>query len=213
MAFKLKSGNKVNFKEMGSSPFHQTAGSELTAEGTTTIGDLTDETRDENEEARKLKLKQHQDKANKRTKTVSTKYKGESTIEPTDTTDDKYKATGDYQEPEKWYDKKSFKESGIGHIVDAFRSIGRGIKNKKAKKAAKVAEAREAVGSGTETLKQAKLVTRANKKADKQAKKDIKKAKRDKKKLAKYRKKNPVRGKEAINLVTGGGNKSLEPNV
>jgi len=47
------------------------------------------------------------------------------------------------------------------------------------------------------------------KKADRKAKSDIKKAKRDKKKLAKYRKKNPVRGKEAINLVTGGGNKSL----
>ena len=55
----------------------------------------------------------------------------------------------------------------------------------------------------------------AQRKEDRKAKRDIKRTKKeaerkkkDKEKLAKYRKKNPVRGKEAIKLVTG-NNKSL----
>ena len=83
------------------------------------------------------------------------------------------------------------------------------IAARKAKKNAKIEAARLAVGSGTETLKQAKLVTRSNKKENRKKKREIRKAKRDKKRLAIYRKKNPVTGKEAINLVTDGGNKSL----
>ncbi len=75
------------------------------------------------------------------------------------------------------------------------------IAARKAKKEAKIEAARTAVGSGTETLKQAKLVTRANKKNNRKKKKEIKKAKRNKIRLKKYREKNPVTGKEAINLL------------
>lgn len=128
-------------------------------------------------------------------------------IKTTETpTSDKYNPDGTLKEGDKkWHEKKAFKESGIGHIVDAFKSIRKGVKNikdkRKTKKAEKLDSAKTAVGSGTETLKQAKLVERNRKKTDRKAKSDIKKAKKDKLKLAKYRKKNPVRGKEAINLL------------
>ena len=136
------------------------------------------------------------------------------TIKTTETpTSDVYEPGGDIKEGDKkWHEKKTFKESGIGHIVDAFKSIRKGVKNIKAKRKTKKAEkldsAKTAVGSGAETLKQAKLVEKNRKKTDRKAKKEIKKAKKDKLKLAEYRKKNPVRGKEAIKLATG-GNKSL----
>ena len=128
------------------------------------------------------------------------------TIKTETPTSDKYNQDGTLKEGDKkWHEKQAFKESGIGHIVDAFKSIRKGVKNIKAKRKTKKAEkldsAKTAVGSGTETLKQAKLVERNRKKTDKKAKSDIKKAKKDKLKLAKYRKKNPVRGKEAINLL------------
>ena len=58
---------------------------------------------------------------------------------------------------------------------------------RKEKRAAKVEEARKAEGEGTETLKQAKLVKRDNKR---KARAEKRKA-RDKEKLAKFRKKNP----------------------
>ena len=100
----------------------------------------------------------------------------------------------------------AWQNSGIGHIVEAGKSIGRGIKNirekRKVKKAERLTSAKEAVGSGSETLKQAKLVEKNRKKADRKAKKDADKAKKDKKKLAEYRKKNPVRGKLAYNKST-----------
>ena len=99
----------------------------------------------------------------------------------------------------------AWQNSGAGHIVEAVKSIRRGIKNikdkKSAKKAEKLASAKTAVGSGSETLKQAKVVERNRNKTDKKAKKEIEKAKKDKLKLAKYREKNPVRGKEAIKLL------------
>tara|TARA_R110000823_G_C15844989_1_gene491593 strand:+ start:38 stop:676 length:639 start_codon:yes stop_codon:yes gene_type:complete len=72
---------------------------------------------------------------------------------------------------------------------------------KDAKRDAKLSNATTAVEEGTETLKQAKTVERNRKKTDRKTKSDIKKAKKDKKKLVKYREKNPVRGKEAINLL------------
>ena len=106
----------------------------------------------------------------------------------------------------------AWQNSGIGHIVEAGKSIGRGIKNirekRKAKKAERLTSAKEAVGSGTETLKQAKTVERNRRKTDAKAKRNIKKAKKDKKKLAEYRKKNPVRGKEAINALANQTKKS-----
>ena len=81
----------------------------------------------------------------------------------------------------------AWQNSGAGHIVEAVKSIRRGIKNIKDKKAKRVEGAKTAESEGTETLKQAKLVKRARKKESKAIKKEFK----DKKKLAKYRKKNP----------------------
>jgi len=105
----------------------------------------------------------------------------------------------------KWHEKAAWQDSGAGHIAEAFKSIRKGLKNRKAKKSAKktqnIADAKEAVGSGTETLKQAKLVEKNRKKVDRKAKRNIKSDAKDKEKLAEYRKKNPVRGKEAINLL------------
>ena len=55
----------------------------------------------------------------------------------------KYKSGGDikegydYEDGKKWHEKKAFKDSGIGHIVDAVKVIRKGIKDRKAKKAAK----------------------------------------------------------------------------
>ena len=95
----------------------------------------------------------------------------------------------------------AWQDSGAGHIVEAVKSIRRGIKNLKAKKAKRVEGAKAAVSEGTETLKQAKLVKRAKKKEDRVLKRKIK----DQKKLKKFREKNPVTGKEAIKLATGGG--------
>ena len=99
----------------------------------------------------------------------------------------------------------AWQNSGAGHIVEAVKSIRRGIKNLKTKKAKRVSEAKTAEGEGTETLKQAKLVKRAKKKEDKKLKSKIK----DQKKLKKYRKKNPVTGKEAISKVTNQNSKKL----
>ena len=99
----------------------------------------------------------------------------------------------------------AWQNSGAGHIVEAVKSIRRGIKKNKtkrlAKNATKLSDAKTAVGSGTETLKQAKTVERNRKKTDNKAKRDIKSKAKDKEKLTEYRKKNPVRGKEAINLL------------
>ena len=129
------------------------------------------------------------------------------------TTSDKYNPDGTLKEGDKkWHEKDAFRNTGVGHITDAVKSIGRGIKNirtkNKAKKAERLSSAKEAVGSGTETLKQAKTVERNRRKTDTKAKRNIKKAKKDKKKLAEYRKKNPVRGKEAINAFANQTNKS-----
>ena len=71
----------------------------------------------------------------------------------------------------------------------------------KVNKAEKLTSAKEAIGSGTETLKQAKTVERNRKRTANQEKRKAKANAKDKKKLAEYRKKNPVRGKEAINLL------------
>ena len=38
------------------------------------------------------------------------------------------------KEPEKWYEKRAWKDSGIGHIADAFNVIRKGVKDRKAKK-------------------------------------------------------------------------------
>ena len=55
----------------------------------------------------------------------------------------KYTSTGnikeghDYEDGKKWHEKKAFRDSGIGHIVDAVKVIRKGIKDRKAKRAIK----------------------------------------------------------------------------
>ena len=195
------SGDQSNLVEEESS----SAGNTLVAGGTSELGTMGDEAAAAEKE-RKILEKQHKENALNRTKTVIDPKTGKEILVSTDSEeDDKYKTGGDLIEPKEWYNKKAFKETGIGHITDAVRSIARGIKKKKAKKAKRVEKAKTAESEGTETLKQAKLVKKAKKKEDRVLKRKIK----DQKKLKKFREKNPVTGKEAIKLATGGGGKSL----
>jgi len=250
MGFKLRSGNKVNFKEIGSSPVRNMKDGDYSqsfeksgppqATEFTHNWDGVDESKNTLERGStgltELKgfggdatsliqaKKEEQDAANDAAegKAVDRDAEGNAKTEKNTggtagnklkTTSDTYTLKGDIKEDDKkWHEKDAFRNTGAGHITDAVKSIAKGIKNirakKKAKKAEKLASAKKAVGSGTETLKQAKLVERKRKRADKKAKRDAEKTKKDKKKLAEYRKKNPVRGKEAINAFANQTKKS-----
>ena len=63
--------------------------------------------------------------------------KKEATEEVDKKTDGKGLNDGQKKEGEKWYEKQAWKDSGIGHISEAVKSIRRGIKNQKAKRTAK----------------------------------------------------------------------------
>ena len=186
MAFKLKSGNKCDFKSMGSSPLHldmstTTAKNREKEQGNSTVNTVsTDGTDIINANRNK--------KANEETSKIKSQQS-------------KYTSSGDLVKPK----NEAWRDTGGGHIYSAIESIGRGIKNmrskSKANKAEKLTSAKEAVGSGNETLKQAKTVERNRKRTANQEKRKAKSDAKDKKKLAEYRKKNPVRGKEAIDLL------------
>ena len=204
MAFKLKSGNKVDFKSMGSSPFRQEKNAYAASVGNydtpvdTKKPVVTEEPVVEGEE---VNTAGDTDNAVvKATKPVETSLSDGLKDAGESEENDKLRA----QSKKEMY-ANAWQNSGAGHITEAVKSIGRGIKNirtkNKAKKTEKLASAKEAVGSGTETLKQAKTVERNRKKTARKAKGKTKSDARDKEKLAKYRKKNPVRGKEAINLL------------
>jgi len=235
--FKLRSQGS-SFKMMGSSPLAQTkfthnwdpndigdideskniltrgstsltekktfGGDAINIGGNTELGSLVDESRETEDERIAREAEEKNTAANK-----DRKVQGSTKITNTE---------GDTEPPEKekWWEKDAWQDSGAGHITEAVKSIGRGIKNirakKSAKKAQKLIDARTAVGSGSETLKQAKLLKKSKKRTAKTLLKKSKKEAKDKEKLAKYRIKHPVTGKEAINLATGGGSKSLEPN-
>ena len=198
MAFKLKSGNSPKFKMVGSSPLRQ--------ETNTDLGSGVDEKR-ENEEVKKVveqatnKVEANPRKYQKRkTNWWETEYSGDTT------TENKYDTEGNIIGEEskgvdRWIDKPIMEVLGLSKKQREAR---------KAKKAQRIEDAKKAEGEGIETYKQAKLVKRAKKKEDRKARRDIKRAERDRKKLAKFREKNPVTGKEAIDLVTSGGDKSLE---
>lgn len=105
----------------------------------------------------------------------------------------KYEQGGDLnQGDKKWHETDAFKDTGIGHITDAVKSISRGIKNirtkNKAKKAERLTSAKEAVGSGSQTLKQQKLVDRTAKQQRRKDIKSIRKQEKDRIKLVKYNK-------------------------
>ena len=204
MAFKLKSGNKVDFKSMGSSPFRQEKNAYAASVGNydtpvdTKKPVVTEEPVVEGEE---VNTAGDTDNAVvKAPKPVETSLSDGLKDAEESEENDKLRA----QSKKEMY-ANAWQNSGAGHITEAVKSIGRGIKNirtkNKAKKTEKLASAKEAVGSGTETLKQAKTVERNRKKTARKAKGKTKSDARDKEKLAKYRKKNPVRGKEAINLL------------
>ena len=203
MGFKLRSGNKVNFKEIGSSPVRnmkdgdysqsfEKPGPPQTTEFTHNWdgGDATSliqekkEKQDAINDAADGKAVDKDAEGNVKTEENT----GSSAGAELKTTSDKYEEGGDLKEGDKkWHETDAFRNTGAGHITDAVKSIAKGIKNIKAKKAKRVEEAKKAEGEGTETLKQAKLVKRARKKESRAIKREIK----DQKKLAKFRKKNP----------------------
>jgi len=178
MGFKLKSGNKVDFKMIGSSPVrnmkdgdyshsfekpgppqttkftHNWDGvdeSKNTLErGSTGLtenkgfgGDATSLIQEKNEEKQELKdatdgkgVKKDAD-GNPITNDDDNTTGGSAGAE-LKTTSDKYTPEGDLKEDDKkWHEKDAFRNTGVGHITDAVKSISRGIKNIRAKRAAK----------------------------------------------------------------------------
>jgi len=250
MGFKLKSGNKVDFKNMGSSPVRdmkdgdysqsfEKPGPPQTTKFTHNW-DGVDESKNtlergstgltENKgfggDATSLiqEKKEKQDAINDAAEGKGLDKDAEGNVKTEEntgssagaelkTTAEKYEEGGDLKEGDKkWHETDAFRNTGVGHITDAVKSISRGIKNirakNKAKKAERITSAKEAVGSGTETLKQAKTVEKNRKRTANQAKRKAKSDAKNKKKLAEYRKKNPVRGKEAINAFANQTKKS-----
>jgi hypothetical protein len=243
MAFKLKSGNKVNFKNMGSSPVRNMKDGDYSqsfekpgppqATKFTHNWDGVDESKNtlergstgltENKgfggDATSLiqENKEKKDAINDAAdgkglkKDADGNVKTEETTESTagaelKTTSDKYNPDGTLKEGDKkWHETDAFRDTGAGHITDAVKSIGRGIKNirekRKAKKAERLTSAQEAVGSGTETLKQAKTVDRNRKKTANQEKRKAKSDAKDKKKLAEYRAKRKKIGEKLKSSV------------
>jgi hypothetical protein len=244
MGFKLKSGNKVDFKNMGSSPVRNMKDGDYSHSFEKSPMRKDDPSNDPSYGAEKgnydvpveetTNTGKNENTENSKQGTNDGDFNVDNTVvktPPVETEKTKIKTTdgsnlGDgldgaenADERKKLMDQarkemyaNAWQNSGIGHIVEAGKSIGRGIKNirakNKAKKAERLTSAKEAVESGTETLKQAKTVERNRKRTANQAKRKAKSDAKDKKKLAKYRKKNPVRGKEAINAFANQTKKS-----
>ncbi len=215
MAFKLKSGNKVGFKNMGSSPVRNMKDGDYSQSFEKPGPPQT-------EDGKEWKMptlqpyimpvmdtgliqakKEEQDAANDAAEGKAVNKDTNGDVVTTDdnkntagelkTTSDTYTQKGDLNEGDKkWHEKDAFKNTGAGHITDAVKSIARGIKNirtkKKAKKAERLTSAKEAVGSGSETLKQQKLVDRTKKTQRRKDIKSIKKQEKDRIKLVKYNK-------------------------
>jgi len=176
MGFKLKSGNKVDFKNMGSSPVrnmkdgdyshsfekpgppqttkftHNWDNNDSEIEGNfstanTYTGGFGEETpsliQEKNEEKEELKdatdgkgAKKDAD-GNPITNDDDNTTGGSAGAE-LKTTSDKYNPDGTLKEGDKkWHEKDAFRNTGVGHITDAVKSISRGIKNIRAKRAAK----------------------------------------------------------------------------
>jgi hypothetical protein len=216
MGFKLRSGNTTPFKQMGSSPirkevklprfvekddldfWEEEGATKEDVAANNAVVDKINAKRKSDKRAKELEKLRKKRAANPREVTNQAKnwweegYGQETTTETK--TKDKYDSEGNLLEPE-----KNDYFSGLRPLQQALGLSKEQRAARKEKKAKKLADAKSAVGSGSETFKQAKLVDKANRKADRKAKRDVKKTKKDKKKLAKYRKKNPVRGKEAIN--------------
>lgn len=180
MAFKLKSGNKVDFKMMGSSPARNmkdgdysqsfekpgppsAVDNEASRRASGTDGEDGKEWKmptlqsykmpvmetgnsliqAKNEEKEELKdatdgkgVKKDAD-GNPITNDDDNTTGGSAGAE-LKTTSDKYNPDGTLKEGDKkWHEKDAFRNTGVGHITDAVKSISRGIKNIRAKRAAK----------------------------------------------------------------------------
>jgi len=227
MGFKLKSGNKVDFKMMGSSPVrdmkdgdysqsfekpgppqttkftHNWDNNDSEIEGNFSTADtytggfgeetpsLIQEKKEENDVIKKATDGEVVDKdVNGNVVTDDNKNTAGAELK---TTSDKYNPDGTLKEGDKkWHETDAFRNTGAGHIVDAVKSIRRGIKKNKAKRAenkkTRLAEANKAIEGDTQTLKQQKLVDRANKQQKRKDIKSIRKQEKDRIKLAKYNK-------------------------
>jgi len=177
MAFKLKSGNKVDFKSMGSSPARnmkdgsysqsfEKSGPPQTTKFTHNW-DGVDESKNtlergstgltENKgfggDATSLiqEKKEKQDAINEAADGKAVEKDAEGNVKTEEntgstagaelkTTSDKYNPDGTLKEGDKkWHERDAFKNTGIGHITDAVKSIRRGILKNKAKRRAKKA--------------------------------------------------------------------------
>tara|TARA_R110002074_G_scaffold217687_1_gene388119 strand:- start:259 stop:1059 length:801 start_codon:yes stop_codon:yes gene_type:complete len=211
MAFKLKSGNKVDFKMMGSSPVRNMKDGDYSQsfeKSPMRKSPLHEETPfgvDPNEKEKVVKDPVETETETNETETkvtpgsnaggdLSGLYGTKDGSPPTDVADnvadDKEKEKIMAQSKKEMY-ANAWQNSGIGHIVEAGKSIGRGIKNirtkNKAKKAEKLTSAKEAIEDGTQTLKQQKRVDKAAKKSERKTTKASNKKAKDQEKLVKYK--------------------------
>jgi len=167
MAFKLKSGNKIDFKMMGSSPVRNmkdgdySQSFEKSPMTKTVASDDSEDGKEwkmprlepykmpvmetsliqaKNEEKQELKDATEGKGVTKNAsgEVVTTDDNKNTAGAELKTTSDTYTPEGDIKEGDKkWHEKDAFKNTGVGHITDAVKSISRGIKNIKAKRAAK----------------------------------------------------------------------------
>ena len=212
MAFKLKSGNKVDFKSMGSSParnmkdgsysqsFEKTPMKKTMSDEEANAYAASKGNYDTPVDAKKTLGKVvpvvEEEEVNTAGDLSSAVVK---TPKPAETSlSDGLNETKQSEENDKLraQSKKemyanAWQNSGAGHITEAVKSIGRGIKNvrakNKAKKAEKLTSAKEAIEDGTQTLKQQKRVDRSTKKSVKKEAKASERKNKDQEKLVKYK--------------------------
>ena len=162
MAFKLKSGNKVNFKNMGSSPvrnmkdgdysqsfekspmrkspLHEEAffGEDPNAEKKVVKDPVVTETNETETNETEIEVASGSNAGGDLSGLYGTKDGSPPTDVADNVADDKEKEKIRAQSKKEMY-ANAWQDSGIGHIVEAGKSIGRGIKNIKAKRKAKKA--------------------------------------------------------------------------
>tara|TARA_R110000823_G_scaffold174056_1_gene306650 strand:+ start:211 stop:849 length:639 start_codon:yes stop_codon:yes gene_type:complete len=193
MAFKLKSGNKIDFKNMGSSPI-RVENAFAAEEGNYNNSDKVFG----NKEVDVIKDDEQGKNAGDISGVYDTKDKTSTETAANNESDSNEKEQLRAQSKKEMY-ANAFQNSGIGHITEAGKSIGRGIKNirarRQAKKAEKLTSANEAIENDTQTFKQQKLADKANRKSNRQEDREWKKEDRSDKKLAKY---NVKKDKKAV---------------
>ena len=195
MAFKLKSGNKIDFKMMGSSPMRQSE------DGNTTTSTAGHVVKTGNETTTETPVVEED-------KNLAGDFSGITapTADQIDTDqknaeeNEEKAANGQFdgtggekgvtKETEDEAYKNAWRNTGGGHIYAAGESIVKGIKNmrakRKARKAGELTDAQAAVTGGTANLKQTKLVDKTNDKTHKKLVKTEKDNIKDAEKLKQY---------------------------